>query len=168
MLRVDEQTDTRAPPPWGKVEAECTRNERRSEREENSNEDFKNCSNYFGTLVLVTLAVGQTTPPTPAPNRDAAAVEELTGLVSDAICKGMHFRKAVTPFSCTLKCVHDGADYALIVGDTVYFLEGHRPELDKFAGGRATIRGQVSGNRIVVDSVMKAEKKAKVGNRADG
>ena len=80
----------------------------------------------------------------------------------------MHFRKAVTPFSCTLKCVHDGTDYALIVGDTAYILEGHRPELGKFAGGRATIRGQVNGNRIVVDSVMKAEKKAKVGNRVDG
>jgi hypothetical protein len=111
-------------------------------------------------LVLVSLAFSQTTP-VPVPNRDTAAVEELTGLVSDATCKGMHFRKAVTPFSCTLKCVHDGADYALIVGDTVYILEGHRPELDKFAGGRATIRGQVKGNRIVVDSVMKTEKKAK-------
>jgi hypothetical protein len=121
-----------------------------------------------GLLVLVSLAIGKTTPPTPVPNRDAAGVEELTGLVSDATCKGMHFRKAATPFSCTLKCVHDGADYALIVGDTVYILEGHIPELDKFAGGCATIRGQVNGNRIVVDSVMKAEKKAKVGNRADG
>ncbi len=121
-----------------------------------------------GLLVLVSLAVGQTTLAAPVPNRDAAAVEELTGLVSDATCKGMHFRKAVTPFSCTLKCVHDGADYSLIVGDAVYILQGHRPELDKFAGGRAAIRGQVNGNRIVVDSVMKAEKKAKVGNRADG
>ena len=115
-----------------------------------------------GLLVLVSLAIGQTTPPTPVPNRDAAGVEELTGLVSDATCKGMHFRKAVTPFSCTLKCVHDGADYALIVGDTVYILEGHRPELDKFAGGRATIRGQVNGNRFTVDSVAKAEKKVRV------
>ena len=34
-----------------------------------------------------------------------------------------------------------------------------KPELDKFASGRATIRGQVCGNRIVVDSVTKAERK---------
>ena len=98
-----------------------------------------------GLMVLVSLAVGQTTLAAPVPNRDAAAVEQLTGLVSDATCKGMHFRKAVTPFSCTLKCVHDGADYALIVDDTVYILEGRRPELVKFAGSRATIRGQISG-----------------------
>ena len=115
-------------------------------------------------LVLVSVAVGHTTLPAPVPNRDTAAGEELTGLVSDAICKGMHFRKAVTPFSCTLKCVHDGADYALVVGSTVYILEGHRPELDKFAGGHATVRGQVNGNRITVDSVTDVKKKAKGGN----
>ena len=107
----------------------------------------------FEVLVLVSFAIGQTTSPTPVPNSDAGAEEELTGLVSDAICKGMHFRKALTPFSCTLKCVHDGVDYSLVVGDKVYVLEDHRPELDKFAGGRATIRGQVNGNRITVDSV---------------
>jgi hypothetical protein len=118
----------------------------------------------FEVLVLVSFAIGQTTSPTPVPNRDAGDKEELTGLVSDAICKGMHFRKALTPFSCTLKCVHDVADYSLVVGDKVYVLEGHRAELDKFAGGRATIRGQVTGNRIAVDSVTRAEK-AKAANR---
>ena len=61
-------------------------------------------------LVLVSFATGQTTSPTPLPNPAGGAEEELTGLVSDAICKGMHFRKAHTPFSCTLQCVHDRAD----------------------------------------------------------
>ena len=119
----------------------------------------------FEVLVLVSFAIGQTTSPTPVPNPDAGVEEQLTGLVSDAICKGMHFRKALTPFSCTLKCVHEGADHSLVVGDKVYVLEGHRAELDKFAGGRATIRGQVNGNRIAVDSVTKAEKKAEAANR---
>src|SRR5882724_9714910 len=120
----------------------------------------------FEVLVLVSFAVGQTTSPTPVPNRDAGVEEQLTGLVSDAICKGMHFRKALTPFSCTLKCMQDGADYSLVVGDKVYVLEGHRAELNKFAGGRATIKGQVNGNRIAVDSVTRAEK-AKAANRTD-
>ena len=119
-------------------------------------------------LVLFTLAFGQTTVPAPVPSRNATAGEELTGLVSDAICKGMHFRKALTPFSCTLKCVHDGADYALVVGDTVYVLEGHRAELDRFAGGRATVRGHLNGERFTVDSVTKAEKKLQGGARTDG
>jgi hypothetical protein len=121
----------------------------------------------FEVLVLVSFAIGQTTFPTPVPNGDAGAEQELTALVSDAICRGMYFRKAVTPFSCTLKCVHDGAAYALVVGDKVYVLEGHRAELDKFAGSHATIRGQVSGNRIGVDSVMNAGKKPRAANRTD-
>ena len=118
--------------------------------------------------VLFTLSFGQATTPPQPPNRDALAGEELTGLVSDAICKGMHFRKAVTPFSCTLKCVHDGADYVFVVGDRVYVLEGHRADLDKFAGGRATVRGHVNGDRFTVDSVTKAEKKVQGGTRTDG
>ena len=32
----------------------------------------------------------------------------------------------------------------LLVGDTVYVLDGHRGELDKFAGGPATVTGRVS------------------------
>lgn len=119
-------------------------------------------------LVLFSLAFGQTTVPVPDPNRDTAAGEVLTGIVSDAICKGQHFPKAVTPFSCTLKCVHDGADYALIVGDTIYILEGYRADLDKFAGGRATVRGHVNGDRFTVDSVTKAEKRVQGGTRTDG
>ena len=118
-------------------------------------------------LVLFSLAFGQATAPATVPN-DASTVEELTGLVSDAICKGMHFRKAVTPFSCTLKCVHDGADYVLVVGDTVYVLEGHRADLDGFAGGRATLKGHINGDRFAVDSVTKAEKKGQRGTRSDG
>ena len=119
-------------------------------------------------LVLFTLSFGQATTPPPAPNRDDSAGDELTGLVSDAICKGMHFRKALTPFSCTLKCVHDGADYVLVVGETFYILEGHRADLDKFAGGRATVRGHVNGDRFTVDSVTKAEKRVQGGTRTDG
>jgi hypothetical protein len=135
------------------------------ERKENSHESARHCDNYFRSIGVSELCHWPNNFSTPVPNRDAGVEEQLTGLVSDAICKGMHFRKALTPFSCTLKCVHDGADYSLVVGDKVYVLEGHRAELDKFAGGRATIRGQVNGNRIAVDSVTKAEKKAEAANR---
>ena len=55
--------------------------------------------------------------------------------------------------------MEDGAEYALVVGRTVYILEGHGGELDKFAGGQATIRGRVNGNKILVDSVAAKQKK---------
>jgi hypothetical protein len=102
-----------------------------------------------GVLALVSLAFGQTT--TPTPSAGAAEPQQLTRLVSDARCKGQHFRKALTPLTCTLKCVGEGADYVLVVGDTVYTLEGHAGDLDRFAGGRATVTGQVDGNKIAVD-----------------
>jgi hypothetical protein len=46
----------------------------------------------------------------------------------------------------------------LLVGDKVYVLDGHRAELDKFAGGRATVTGHVNGNKISVDSVSSLKK----------
>jgi hypothetical protein len=111
-------------------------------------------------FVLFGVAFGQTAPmPTPSP--DVTAAHELTGIVSDGVCKGHHNRKAVTPYGCSLKCVGDGADYVLVVGDTVYILEGHKADLDKFAGGRATVPGRVDDNKVIVDSVTAAKRKAK-------
>jgi hypothetical protein len=114
-------------------------------------------------LVLLSLAFGQTTPTVPSLGADDTAVQELTGIVSDGVCKGRHNRKAVTQFGCTLKCFGDGADYVLVVGDRIYILEGHKADLDKFAGGAATIAGRVGGNKVVGDSVTATKKKAKVG-----
>ena len=113
----------------------------------------------FETLMMFNLAFGQTTPP--------GSTEELTGIVSDATCQGRHNRKAVTDYGCTRKCVGDGADYALVVGHRVYILEGHRADLDKFAGGRATVSGRVTENRVIVDSVTAVKKKAKVRTKSE-
>jgi len=110
-------------------------------------------------LVMFNLALGQTTP--------LGSTEELTGVVSDAVCQGRHDRKGVTDYGCTRKCVEDGAGYALVVGKTVYILEGHRVELDNFAGGRATVVGRVTDSRVVVDSVTAVKKKARVRNHGN-
>lgn len=110
-------------------------------------------------LVMFNLAFGQTTPP--------GSTEELTGIVSDYTCQGRHNRKAVTNYGCTRKCVEDGADYALVVGQRVYILEGHRADLDRFAGGRATVVGRVNDGKVVVDSVTAVKKKAKVRTHGD-
>jgi len=83
----------------------------------------------------------------------------LTGIVSDSYCKGQHSRKAQTQCSCTLKCVHEeGHDYVLVVGDDIYVLNGPRAELDKFAGGRATITGNLSDGTLTVEQVTVAKK----------
>ena len=54
-----------------------------------------------------------------------------------------------------------GTKYALVVGTKVYTLEGHEAELDKLAGARATVKGSVMGEMVMVESVAAAKKMAK-------
>ncbi len=91
------------------------------------------------------------------PAENSGLEKTLTGTVSDAVCKGWHNRKGRTNDSYSLKCVEDGADYVLVVAKTLYILQGHRTELDKFAGGRATVTGRLTGNNLSVDSVAKGK-----------
>lgn len=95
---------------------------------------------------------------------DYGTEETLTGIVSDARCRGRHNRKLATPYSCTRECVQEGAAYALIVGHTMYLLEGHRTELDKLAGGRATVNGRLNGTIVLVSSVTNTKKEVKLRN----
>jgi hypothetical protein len=98
-------------------------------------------------------------PGSPVPAQNLGSERTLTGIVSDSYCKGQQLQKGQTRFSCTLKCVHEeGRDYVLIVGNDVYVLNGSGVELDKFAGGRATITGHLNGNKLTVDSVTAAKK----------
>lgn len=64
--------------------------------------------------------------------QNSAKEQSLTGIVSDSICKVQNYpnhHKGVTRFSCTLECVHhEGADYVLVVNDSVYILDGDRTE----------------------------------------
>jgi hypothetical protein len=93
------------------------------------------------------------------PDQKSGGEQALTGTVSDSKCKGRIDRKAVTLFSCTHQCTHsEGRDYVLLMGDAVYTLDGHKNDLDKYAGGRATITGRINGNTVLVDSVSPVKK----------
>ncbi len=94
------------------------------------------------------------------PAQTSGAEQTLTGTVGDSKCKGQTLdRKAVTLLSCTHLCTHmEGRDYVMVTRDAVYVLNGHRNELDKFGGGRATITGHVDGNTVLVDSVSSVKK----------
>jgi hypothetical protein len=95
----------------------------------------------------------------PVPAQSLGSEKTLTGIVSDSYCKGRQLQKGQTQFSCTLKCVHEeGRNYVLVVGNDVYVLNGPRVELDKFAGGRATITGNVSDGTLTVEQVTTAKK----------
>jgi hypothetical protein len=82
--------------------------------------------------------------------------QTLTGVVSDSMCGAKH-QESASPTDCTRACVKHGANYALVVGDKVYTLQtsdqGALDGLNKFAGAKAKVTGQVDGTTITVKSV---------------
>ncbi len=97
----------------------------------------------LGILTMVALA---------ASNKNQA----LTGVVSDTMCGAKHMMPN-GDVECTRECVKGGAKYALVVGDKVYALSGHEADLDKLAGQKVTVNGDVKGDKVQVASVAPAK-----------
>jgi len=81
----------------------------------------------------------------------------LTGVVSDAVCGAHHRMKGMSAADCTRMCVKAGQSYALVVGNKVYNLSGHSPELYKYAGRKVAVTGKLSADKLTVDSVTPAK-----------
>jgi hypothetical protein len=96
--------------------------------------------------------------PASKPADASAAPKTLTGTVSDSMCGAHHMAKDKSAAECTRECVSKGMNYALIVREKVYTLNGHEAELNKLAGQWATVTGSVMGETVMVESV--AAKKA--------
>lgn len=91
-------------------------------------------------------------------DKSSATLKMLTGIVSDSMCGAHHMAKDRSPTECARMCVKQGMKYALVVGSKVYTLEGHEAEVDKLAGERATVKGDVTGETVAVQSVVPANK----------
>ena len=100
---------------------------------------------YLSVLVVAgALLVGMTLA--------QAQNQTLEGTVGDAMCGLQH--KGADAARCTMGCVRNGSKYALIVGDKVYTLEGgSAAELEKLAGAKAKVTGNVDGMTVHVASV---------------
>lgn len=83
-----------------------------------------------------------------------SAVQSLTGIVSDASCGATHSMKGMSAADCTRMCAKMGRKYALVVGAHVYALRGHEAELQKLAGAKVTVKGNLNGRIISIDSVV--------------
>jgi hypothetical protein len=92
----------------------------------------------------------------PANKQASGAPKTLTGVVSDSMCGAHHMAKDKSPAECTRMCAKQGQKYALIVGEKVYTLQGHEAEVDKLAGKKATVKGNVTGEMVTVQSVVPA------------
>jgi hypothetical protein len=60
--------------------------------------------------------------------------------------------KNMSPADCARACAKQNG-YALVVGNEVYKLQGHEAELDKFAAETVSVRGNVDGKTMTVESV---------------
>ena len=81
----------------------------------------------------------------------------LTGVVSDAMCGQTHMMKDKPDAECLRYCVKQGTKYALVVGKSVYTLEGQEAELDKYAAQKVTVEGTLKGESVTVESVSPAK-----------
>lgn len=88
----------------------------------------------------------------------AGKPQSFTGKVSDTMCGAHHMMAGASDTDCTRACVKQGSQYALVVGDQVYTLEGgDAATLDKLAGKNATVTGTLKEKTITVASVAPAK-----------
>src|SRR5712671_5437783 len=72
----------------------------------------------------------------------------LTGVVSDSMCGTSHMAKDMSSAECLRMCVKKGTKYALVVDKSVYTLEGHEAELDKYAAQKVSVTGSVKDQTL--------------------
>ncbi len=85
-----------------------------------------------------------------------AASQTLTGKVSDDMCGRKHMLAGKSDAQCTRECIKAGSHYALVSGDKIYKLTGADARLDKHAGAKVTITGEVKGDSVQVTNVVPA------------
>jgi hypothetical protein len=81
----------------------------------------------------------------------------LTGIVSNAMCGQTHIMKGKPDAECLHYCFKQGTKYALVAGKSVYTLEGHETELDKYAAQKVTVKGTLKGETLTVESMVPAK-----------
>ena len=106
-----------------------------------------------GVLLIAGLLAPSWIPVTPSAfAQSKAKTQTVTGFIGDTICGITHISGSSK--TCTLRCVKNmGAKYALVVGKTVYTLEGKEADLEKLAGERAKVTGVIQGTTLKVSSV---------------
>jgi hypothetical protein len=128
--------------------------ETRSERETGGNTMASRITagRSAGVLLIAGLLALSRIPVTSALAQSKAKTQTVTGFVGDTTCGITHISGSSK--TCTLRCVKNmGAKYALVVGKTVYTLEGKEAELEKLAGERAKVTGVIQGTTLRVSSV---------------
>jgi hypothetical protein len=71
------------------------------------------------------------------------------------MCGKKHMMPGKTDADCVRECMkHKGNwSYALLVGDKVYSLTGDNKQFDSLAGQQVKVTGDVTGNKIAVQTI---------------
>ncbi len=108
------------------------------------------------TFTSVAFAQKQSKKP-PAKNLytdSDSPTQTFAGMITDSYCGARHDKNLNrTSTDCARFCVHNGAKYALIDGEKTYQLQGNVMGIQRFAGQRARITGQLNGDAISVASI---------------
>ena len=79
----------------------------------------------------------------------------LVGIVGDTMCGNAHTNGPAR--QCTLQCLRNKAnEWALVVGQRIYTLQGKVADLPKFAGSKAKVTGILRGESLMVTAVSAA------------
>jgi hypothetical protein len=95
----------------------------------------------------------------------SAEPQDVVGVVSDTICGASHTAMAsqigVDDKECTIQCVKSGAKYVLAAridgkNRNLTITNPEFPDLEKHAGERVTIVGEIKGGTISIVRIEKA------------
>ena len=87
--------------------------------------------------------------------QDKEGSSTLVGIVGDTMCGNAHTNG--TAKQCTLRCMQNKAnEWALVVGQRIYTLQGKVADLPNFAGSKAKVTGILRGEALMVTSVSAA------------
>ena len=90
---------------------------------------------------------------TPAATSQNSSEKAFEGMVTCSRCGPKHSTKVDQNAEvCVRVCVHGGASFALVSGDSLYVLDGDLVALKKLAGQRVRVLGALHGNTIKVAS----------------
>lgn len=84
----------------------------------------------------------------------AASDQTFNGVITDSRCGARHRKNlGKAPAECTRTCVKGGAKYVLVDGEKIYALQGDSAPLERLAGQRVTVVGDLEGTTIKVKTV---------------
>ena len=107
-------------------------------------------------IATISWALGSGPPARGALAQGKDGSTTLVGIVGDTMCGNAHTNGPAK--QCTLQCLQSKAnEWALVVGQRIYTLQGKVADLPKFAGSQAKVTGILRGEGLMVTSVSAAQ-----------